>query len=149
MYLGEIKDTTDTWLFRGATFLQFSRRVYIIYVRRTDMFFQDKGLYMFFKQTQICQEGLSNRHVFSRRVYLFDEQILLSHRTDINFPRNPYFIVLKHIHILQETLIFSSNRYQFPKATIFSSNTILIFQEALSSPRTPYYFPGDLYPSNR
>ena len=71
-----------------------------------------RRVYMFFKQTRIFQEGLSKRHVFSRRFYLFVEQTLLSHRTDINFPRSPY-LVLEHIRI---------------------------FQEALSSPRTPTIF---------
>ena len=67
---------------------EFSRTVYI----------------MFFEQTQIFQEGLSKRHVFSRRVHLFVEQtLLLSHRTDTNFPRNPY-LVLEHIRIFQEPL---------------------------------------------
>ena len=51
---------------------------------------------MFFEQTRIFQEGLSNRHVFSRRLYLFLKQTLLSHRTDTLFPRNPY-LVLEHI----------------------------------------------------
>ena len=46
----------------------------------------------------------SNRHVFSRKVYLlFVEQTLLSHQTDTNFPRNTY-LVLKHIFNFQEAL---------------------------------------------
>ena len=57
---------------------------------------------MFFKQTQILQEGSSERHVFSRRSYLFVEQTLLSHRTDTNFPRNPY-LVLEQIQIFHES----------------------------------------------
>ena len=60
---------------------------------------------MFFEQTRIFQEGLSKRHDFSRRFYLFVDQTLLSHQTDSNFPRNPY-LVLKHIRIFQE-LLFS------------------------------------------
>ena len=43
---------------------------------------------MFFEQTQIFQDGL----------YLFVKQTLLSHKTDINFPKNPY-LVLEPIHI--------------------------------------------------
>ena len=69
---------------------------------------------MFFEQTQIFQKGLLKRHVFSRRFYLFVEQTLLSHRTDTNFPRNPY-LVLEHIRIFQEPSIFSSNRYSFSR----------------------------------
>ena len=92
------------------------------------------------------EEGLSNRHVFSRRFYLFVEQTLLSHRTDTNFPRNPY-LVLEHIQIFQEPL--------------FLIKQILIFQETLSSPRphtifqetpmpqTDTYFSGRYPLSNR
>ena len=113
--------------FPGATFLKFSRRVHL-----------------FLEQTWIFQEGLlcsSNRHEFFRRAYrkdmffqgeppwknvgLFVEQTLLSHRTDTNFPRNPY-LVLEHIRIFQEPL--------------FLIEQILIFQEALSSPRTHTIF---------
>ena len=64
-----------------------------------------RRVYMFFEQTRIFQEGLSKRHVFSRRFYLFVEHTLLSHRTDNNFPRNPY-LVLEHIQIFQEPLFF-------------------------------------------
>ena len=75
-----------------------------------------KRVHLFYEQTRIFQEGLSKRHVFSRKFYLFVEQTLLPHRTDINFPRNPY-LVLEHIRIFQEPLfsrpIFSSNRYSF------------------------------------
>ena len=74
-----------------------------------------RRVYMFFEQTQIFQEGLSKRHVFSRRFYLFIEQTFLSNRTDTNFPRNPY-LVLEHIQIFQEPLyILSSNRYSFSR----------------------------------
>ena len=73
-----------------------------------------RRVYMFFKQTQIFQEGLSKRHVFLRRLYLFVEQTLLFHRTDTHFPRNPY-LVLEHILIFQGASIFSSNRYSFSR----------------------------------
>ena len=76
---------------------EFSRRVYI----------------MFFEQTRIFQEGLSKRPVFLRRFYLFVEQTLLSHRTDTNFPRNPY-LVLTHTNFPGAS-IFSSNRYSFSR----------------------------------
>ena len=55
-----------------------------------------RRVYMFFKQTRIFQEGYSKIHFFSRRFYLFVEQTLLSHRTDTNFPRNHY-LVLEHL----------------------------------------------------
>ena len=67
---------------------------------------------MFFEQTQIFQESLSKRNVFSRKFYLFVEQTLLSHRTDTNFPRNPY-LVLEHIQIFQETPMPRTHRH-FP-----------------------------------
>ena len=75
-----------------------------------------RRVHLFVKQTQNFQEGLSKRHVFSRRFYLFVEQTLLSHRTDINFPRNPYlvlehlrfsrrlYLVLEHIHFSRSPL---------------------------------------------
>ena len=47
--------------------------------------------------------------LFSRTVYLFIKQTLLSHQTDTHFPRNPYFSPQTH-----------SN---FPGASIFSSNS--------------------------
>ena len=87
------------FFFPGATFLQFSRRVYL-FVEQTCF---SSRISMFFEQTRNFQEGLSNRRVFSRRAYLFVEQTLLSHRTDTNFPRNPY-LVLEHIRIFQEPL---------------------------------------------
>ena len=58
---------------------------------------------MFFEQTRIFQEGYSKRHIFSRRFYLFVKQTLLSHRTDTNFPRNPY-LVLEHIQFSRRPL---------------------------------------------
>ena len=72
---------------------------------------------MFFEQTRIFQESLSKRHVFSRRFYLFVEQTLLSHRTDTNFPRNPY-LVLEHIHIFQEPLFSHRTDTYFPGSPI-------------------------------
>ena len=80
---------------------EFSRRVYN----------------MFFEQTGIFQEGLLKKHVFLRRFYLFVEQTLLSHRTDINFPRNPY-LVLEHIRIFQEPLFFYRTDTYFPGSPI-------------------------------
>ena len=54
---------------------EFSRRASIcLSVRRTDMNFSGSIL---FEQKQIFEEGLSKRHVFSRRFYLFVEQILI------------------------------------------------------------------------
>ena len=73
-----------------------------------------RRVYMFFEQTRIFQEGLSKRHVFLRRFYLFVKQTLLSHRTDTNFSRNPY-LVLEHIQIFPGASIFSSNRYSFSR----------------------------------
>ena len=93
---------------------------------------------MFFEQTRIFQEGLSKRHVFSRRFYLFVEQTFLSHRTDTNFPRNPY-LVLEHIRIFQEPLLCHRTDNHFP-GSLSSPRTPTIFQETLSSPRTHTIF---------
>ena len=97
-----------------------------------------RRVYMFFEQTRIFQEGYSKRHVFSRRSYLFVEQTLLSHRTDTNFPRNPY-LVLEHIQIFQEAL-YSPRTPTIFQETLSSPRTHAIFQEALYSPRTPTIF---------
>ena len=51
---------------------------------------------------------------FSRRFNLFVEQTLLSHRTDTNFPRNPYFSPRTHTNF-PGAFIFSSNRYSFSR----------------------------------
>ena len=73
-----------------------------------------RRVYMFFEQTQIFQGGLSKRHVFSRRFYLFVEQTLLSHRKDTNFPRNPKFSPRTHTNFPGASII-SSNRYSFSR----------------------------------
>ena len=99
--------------FPGATFLQFSRRVYLF----AEQTFFSRRLYMFFEQTQIFQEGLSKRRVFSRRVYLFIKRTLLSHRADTNFARNPY-LVLEHVHIFQEPLFSHRTDINFPGSSI-------------------------------
>ena len=65
--------------FPGAAFFKFFRSVHICSSNRHEF---SRRVYMFFEQTQIFQEGLSKRHVFSRRFYLFVEETLLSHRTD-------------------------------------------------------------------
>ena len=72
---------------------------------------------MFFEQTQIFQKGLSKRDVFSRRFYLFVEQTLSSHRTDTNFPRNPY-LVIEHIQIFQELQFSHRTDTHFPGSPI-------------------------------
>ena len=72
---------------------------------------------MFFEQTRIFQEGLSNRHVFSRRFYLFVEPLSTS---------------------LVEPRVWSNRPYYLIKQ-------ILIFQKPLFSHRTDIHFPGSLY----
>ena len=120
--------------FRKYLFFFSRSNLFIIFqegpfVPRTDMNFPggsicssnrhefSRRVYMFFEQTRIFQEGLSKRYVFSRRFYLFVEQILLSHRTDINFPRNPY-LVLEHIRIFQEPLFSNRTDTHFPGSPI-------------------------------
>ena len=88
------RDSFPKYLFffsRSNLFIIFQEEPF---VPRTDMNFPGGSLcssnrhefsrrvYMFFEQTRIFQEGLSKRHVFSRRFYLFVEQTLLSHRTE-------------------------------------------------------------------
>ena len=82
-----------------------------LFVKQT-CFLQAGGSIMFFELTQIFQKCLSNRHVFSKMVYLFVEQ----------------------------TLIISSNTYKFSRSLYFLIEQILIFQEALSSPQTHSIF---------
>ena len=118
------------------------------------------GVHLFVEQTRIFQEVLSKRHVFSRRFYLFVEQTLLSHRTDTNFPRNPY-LVLEHILIFQEPLFSHRTDTHFSGIALSSPRTPTIFQETLSSPRTHTilqetpmprthrHFPGEYPLSNR
>ena len=120
--------------FRKYLFFFSRRNLFIIFqegpfVPQTDMNFPggsicssnrhefSRRVYMFFEQIRIFQEGLSKRHVFSRRFYLFVEQTLLSHRTDINFPRNPY-LVLEHIRIFQEPLFSHRTDTHFPGSPI-------------------------------
>ena len=131
--------------FRKYLFFFSRSNLFIIFqegpfVRRTDMNFPGESIcssnrhefsrrvYMFFEQTRIFQEGLSKRHVFSRRFYLFVEQTLLSHRTDTNFPET-LNLVLEHIQIFQEPLFSHRTDTHFPGSPIWSSNT--------------YDFPGD------
>ena len=97
------------------------------FVRRTDMNFPggsicssnrhefSRRVYMFFEQTQIFPGGLIEKTCFSRRFYLFVEQTLLSHRTDINFPRNPLYLVLEHIRIFQEPLFSPRTHKRFSR----------------------------------
>ena len=116
--------------FRKYLFFFSRSNLFIIFqegpfVPRTDMNFPggsiclsnrhefSRRVYMFFEQTQIFQEVYSKRHVFSRRFYLFVEQTLLSHRTDTNFPRNPY-LVLEHIQIFQKPLFSHRTDTHFP-----------------------------------
>ena len=120
--------------FRKYLFFFSRSNLFIIFqegpfVPRTDMNFPGRSIcssnrhefsrrvYMFFEQTRIFQEGLSKRHVFLRRFHLFVEQTLLTHRTDTNFPRNPY-LVLEHIQIFQEPLFSHRTDTHFPGSPI-------------------------------
>ena len=114
---------------------------------------------MFYKQTRIFQEGLSKRHEFSRRVYIYVLQ------TDTNFPgglieKTCFF---KEVLSIRQTgpYYLIEQTYTAKKTLIIVLGQILIFQEALSSPRTPTifqetpmprthrYFPGRYPLSNR
>ena len=132
------------FFFPEATFLQFSRRVYL-FIEQT-CFFQ--RIYLFVEQTRIFQ-GLSNRYVFSRRVYLLVEQTLLSHRTIEQILIFPETLISFRTHTnFSEASIFSSIRYQFsnfPGASIFSSNRYLFSRKPylvlkhISFSRKPLY----------
>ena len=73
------------------------------------LFFQEQPFYNFSGGSN----RLSNRHDFSRRVYIFVEQTLLSHRKDTNFPQNSY-LVLEHIRIFLEPLFSHRTDIHFP-----------------------------------
>ena len=110
------RDSFRKYLFffsRSNLFIIFQE---CLFVPRTDRNFPG-GSICSSEQTRIFQEGLSKRHVFSRRFYLFVEQTLLSHRTDNNFPRNPY-LVLEHIRIFQEPLFSHRTDTHFPGSPI-------------------------------
>ena len=84
---------------------------------------------MFFEHTNFPR-GLIEQtclRVFSRRVYLFVEHTLLSHRTNKKIPRNS-FLVLEPAHTNFLSLYFLIEQ-------------IFIFQETLSSPQTHYFRP--------
>ena len=113
-------------LFPGATFLQFSsicssnrhvfsRKVYYVLPRKA---------YMFFEQTRIFQEGLSNRHVFQGG--------------SICSLNRPYYLI-EQIMIFPER---SSNIYEFFRSFYFLIEHIQIFQEPLFSYQTDIHFPG-------
>ena len=82
---------------------------------------------MFFEQTQIFQEGYSKRHVFSRGSISVRRTDLLSHRTDTNFPRNPY-LVLEHIYEFSRSLYFLIEQIQFSRRPLWLEH-MGIFQE--------------------
>ena len=81
-------------------------------VRRTDMFFLEGPIIMFFKQTHIFQEGLSKQTCFFK----------------------------EGLSVCQTDHIISSNTYKFSRSLYFLIEQIFIFQEALSSPRTHIIF---------
>ena len=123
------RDSFQKYLFffsRSNPFIIFQEGPF---VPRTDMNFPggsicssnrhefSRRVYMFFEQTRIFQEGLSKRPVFLRGFYLFVEQTLLSHRTDTYFPRNPY-LFLEHIRIFQEPLFSHRTDTHFPGSPI-------------------------------
>ena len=114
--------------FPRATFLQFFKSVYLFveqtcfsrrcyYVLRTDT--NSPG--RFIKQNVFFQDGL----------YLFVKQTLLSHKTDINFPKNPY-LVLEPIHIstfsrrLLYYVLYLKQIGIFQEGTLFSYRNLLI-----------------------
>ena len=147
--------------FRYRSSHRDSFRKYMFFFSRSNLFiiFQEVPFVlrtdMNFSGGSICS---SNRHEFSRRVYMFFHgYISMVLRTDTNFPGGlfektcffqkslSYLFVEQNLlshpayTIFTETLIKSSNTYEFSRSLWFSNSVIeqiLIFQEALSSPRT-------------
>ena len=78
--------------------------------------FFSSRVYMFFEQTRIFQEGLSNRHVFQGR--------------SICSSNIPYYLI-EH---------FPNNTYEFFRNLYFLIEQVFIFQEALSRLRSHTIF---------
>ena len=117
-----------------------------------------RRVYLFIEQTRIFQEGLSKRHVFSRRgsicssnrPYYLIEQILIfltnpylvlehilifqeplfSHRTDTHFSRKPY-LVLEHLRFSRRPYLVLEH-IQFSRSPLCLEH-IGIFQEGTPS----------------
>ena len=87
-----------------------------LFVPRTDMNFQG-GSICSWNRHEFSRRAYRKDMFFSRRFYLFVEQTLVSHRTDINFPRNPY-LVLEHRRIFQEPLFSHRTDTHFPGSAI-------------------------------
>ena len=150
-----------------------SFRKYLFFFSRSNLFiiFQEGPFVprtdMNFPGGSICS---SNRHGFSRRAFektcFFKEVLsvrrtdLISHRTDTNFPRNPY-LVLEHTYEFSRSLYFLIEQILIFQEALSSPRIHTIFQETLSSPRThtifqetpmprtDTHFPGRYPPSNR
>ena len=84
----------------------------------------------------------SNRHEFSRRAYRKD---MFFQGGSICLSNRPYYLI-EQILIFPETLIYSSNTFEFSRSLYFLTEQILIFQEALSSPRTHTIFQETIMP---
>ena len=108
--------------FPGATFLQF--------FKSTDMFFQEM-LYVLRTDTNFPGRFIKQNVFFQDGLYLFVKQTLLSHKTDINFPKNPY-LVLEPIHIstfsrrLLYYVLYLKQIGIFQEGTLFSYRYLLI-----------------------
>ena len=114
-------------------------RKYLFFFSRSNLFiiFQEGP---FVPQTDMNFPGGSicslNRHEFSRRAYRKD---MFFQGGSICSSNRSYYLI-EQILIFPETLIWSSNTYEFSRGLYFLIEQILIFQEALSSPRTPTIF---------
>ena len=130
------------------TFEQNTRISHRDSFRKYLFFFSKSNLFIIFQEgLYVLRTDTMKRHIFSRRFYLFVEQTLLSHRTDTNFPRNPYLVV-EHIRIIFRTLYFLIEQILIFQEALSSSRTHTIFQET-PMPRTHRHFPGRYPPSNR
>ena len=101
-------------LFPGATFLQFSRRVYL-FIEQT-CFFQE-GLYVLRTDTNFPEEFTEQTCFFEKVLSVSNGPYYLINGYVTNFPRNPY-LVLEHIRIFQEPLFYNRTDIHFSGSPI-------------------------------
>ena len=133
--------------FRKYMFFFSRSNLFIIFqespfVPRTDMNFPggsicssnrhtfSRRVYMFFEQTRIFQEGYSKRHLFQGGSICSSNRPCYLIEQILIFPRNPY-LVLEHIRIFQEPLFSHRTDTHFP-------GKLYLVLEHLRFSRRPY-----------
>ena len=89
---------------------------------------------MFFEQTRIFQEGLSKRHVLSRRFYLiviFPKTLVFNPRKHTNFPRASIFSSNRNSFSMKPYLVLEHIRFS---RRLLCLEQIRIFQEGTPPP---------------